>query len=134
MFGDRPQARVLEDMCGLVGEARVPMPDATKWLEDLAETEPMQLKDLKRTGVKRIDPALFRDFTSLQSSLARRPGSQLSSDRCGRTRRPTALLRLRAFRAELSSRWNGCARLYEMRAMRGRLPFCTMPQARGQML
>jgi hypothetical protein len=63
MFGDRPKARGIEYMRGLVGEARVPMPDATKWLEDLAETEPMQLTDLKRTGVKRIDPALFRDFT-----------------------------------------------------------------------
>ena len=41
----------------------VPMPEAPKSLQDLAETEPMQLTDLERPGVKRIDPARFRDFT-----------------------------------------------------------------------
>jgi hypothetical protein len=46
-------------------EARrsVPMPDVPKSLQDLTETEPMRIADLERAGVKRIDPARFRDFT-----------------------------------------------------------------------
>jgi hypothetical protein len=41
----------------------VPMPEAPKSLQDLAETEPMHPEDLERAGVKRIDPTKFRDFT-----------------------------------------------------------------------
>jgi hypothetical protein len=41
----------------------VPMPDPPKSLLDLAETEPMTLADLESAGIKRIDPAKFRDFT-----------------------------------------------------------------------
>jgi hypothetical protein len=41
----------------------VPMPEAPKSIQDLADTEPMQSTDLERPGVKRIDPARFRDFT-----------------------------------------------------------------------
>jgi hypothetical protein len=41
----------------------MPMPDPPKSLEDLTETEPMTLADLERAGVKRGDPARFKDFT-----------------------------------------------------------------------
>jgi hypothetical protein len=41
----------------------VPMPEAPKSLQDLADTEPMQSTDLKRPGVKRVDRARFRGFT-----------------------------------------------------------------------
>jgi hypothetical protein len=40
----------------------VPMPEAPKSLQDLAETEPMQSTDLERFGIKRADPARFRVF------------------------------------------------------------------------
>jgi len=40
----------------------VPMPEAPKSLQDLAETEPMQPANLERFGIKRADPARFRDF------------------------------------------------------------------------
>lgn len=39
------------------------MPDPPKSLQNLPETEPMRDADLKRTGVERIDPARFLDFT-----------------------------------------------------------------------
>jgi hypothetical protein len=42
----------------------VPMPDPPQWMQDLAdsETEPMTSADLERAGVKRGDPARFKDF------------------------------------------------------------------------
>jgi hypothetical protein len=43
--------------------SRVPMPEAPKSLQNLTETEPMDVADLERAGVKRVDPARFRDFT-----------------------------------------------------------------------
>jgi hypothetical protein len=40
----------------------VPMPEAPESLQDLAETGPMESTDLERFGIKRADPARFRDF------------------------------------------------------------------------
>jgi hypothetical protein len=40
----------------------VPMPDAPKSLQDLADTGSMESTDFQRAGIKRIDPARFRDF------------------------------------------------------------------------
>jgi hypothetical protein len=40
----------------------VPMPEAPKSLQDLADTGPMESAGLRRVGIKRADPARFRHF------------------------------------------------------------------------
>jgi hypothetical protein len=61
-FLDRDDPIAMEQM---FEEARrsVSMPEAPKSLQTLTEAEPMDVADLERAGVKRVDPARFRDFT-----------------------------------------------------------------------
>jgi hypothetical protein len=40
----------------------VPMPDPPQWMQDLADAEPMESTDLESLGIKRGDPARFKDF------------------------------------------------------------------------
>jgi hypothetical protein len=60
-FLDRDDATSMNEV---FEEARrsVPMPEAPKSLQNLTETEPMRVADLESAGVKRVDPARFRDF------------------------------------------------------------------------
>ena len=62
MHLDRDEPAAMQEIFEKAWNA-VPMPEAPKSLQDLAETGPMQSTDLERPGVKRIDPARFRDFT-----------------------------------------------------------------------
>ena len=62
MHLDRDEPAAMQEIFEKAWNA-VPMPEAPKSIQDLADTEPMQSTDLERPGVKRIDPARFRDFT-----------------------------------------------------------------------
>jgi hypothetical protein len=61
MLLDRDEPAAMQEIFEKAWNA-VPMPEAPKSLEDLVETEPMQLTDLERFGIKRADPARFRVF------------------------------------------------------------------------
>ena len=61
MLLDRDEPAAMQEIFDQAWNA-VPMPEAPKSLQDLAETEPMQLTDLERFGIKRADPARFRVF------------------------------------------------------------------------
>jgi hypothetical protein len=61
VFLDRADPTEMQEIFEKAWNA-VPMPEAPKSLQDLAETGPMQLQDLERAGVKRADPARFRVF------------------------------------------------------------------------
>lgn len=61
MHLDRDEPAAMQEIFDQAMNA-VPMPEAPKSLQDLAETGPMQSADLERIGVKRADPARFRVF------------------------------------------------------------------------
>jgi 5-methylcytosine-specific restriction protein A len=62
MLVDRDEPAAMQEIFEKAWNA-VPMPEAPKSLQDLAETEPMQPADFQRAGIKRVDPARFRNFT-----------------------------------------------------------------------
>jgi hypothetical protein len=61
MHLDRDEPAAMQEIFEKAMNA-VPMPEAPKSLQDLADTGPMELTDLERFGIKRADPARFRDF------------------------------------------------------------------------
>jgi hypothetical protein len=61
MLLDRDEPAAMQEIFEQAWNA-VPMPEAPKSLQDLAETGPMQFTDLERFGIKRADPARFRVF------------------------------------------------------------------------
>jgi hypothetical protein len=61
MLLDRDEPAAMQEIFDQAWNA-VPMPEAPKSLQDLAETGPMQSADLERFGIKRADPARFRVF------------------------------------------------------------------------
>jgi hypothetical protein len=61
MLLDRDEPAAMQEIFEQAWNA-VPVPEAPKSLQDLAETEPMQLTNLERFGIKRADPARFRVF------------------------------------------------------------------------
>jgi hypothetical protein len=61
MLLDRSEPAAMQEVFDQAMSA-VPMPEAPKSLQDLAETRPMQSADLDRIGVKRADPARFDIF------------------------------------------------------------------------
>ena len=61
MHLDRDEPAAMQEIFEKARNA-VPMPEAPKSLQDLAETGPMQLTDLERFGIKRADPARFSVF------------------------------------------------------------------------
>src|ERR1700733_7037130 len=61
MHLDRDEPAAMQEVFEKAWDA-VPMPEAPKSLQDLAETGPMQLTNLERFGIKRADPARFRVF------------------------------------------------------------------------
>jgi hypothetical protein len=61
MLLDRDEPAAMQEIFEKAWNA-VPMPEAPKSLQDLADTGPMELTDLERFGIKRADPARFRDF------------------------------------------------------------------------
>jgi hypothetical protein len=61
MLLDRDEPAAMQEIFEKAWNA-VPMPEAPKSLQDLAETGPMQSADLERFGIKRADPVRFRVF------------------------------------------------------------------------
>jgi hypothetical protein len=61
MHLDRDEPAAMQEVFEKAMKA-VPMPEAPKSLQDLADTGPMESTDFQRAGIKRIDPARFRDF------------------------------------------------------------------------
>jgi hypothetical protein len=61
MHLDRDEPAAMQEIFKKAWDA-VPMPEAPKSLQDLAETGPMQLTDQERFGIKRADPARFSVF------------------------------------------------------------------------
>ena len=62
MHLDRDEPAAMQEIFEKAWDA-VPMPEAPKSLQDLADTGPMQPAGFQRVGIKRVDPARFRDFT-----------------------------------------------------------------------
>jgi hypothetical protein len=61
MLLDRDEPAAMQEIFEKAWNA-VPMPEAPKSLQDLAETRPTQSTDFERFGIKRADPARFRVF------------------------------------------------------------------------
>jgi hypothetical protein len=62
MHLDRDEPAAMQEIFDQAMNA-VPRPEAPQSLQELADTEPMESADLERVGIKRVDPARFRDFT-----------------------------------------------------------------------
>jgi hypothetical protein len=61
MHLDRDEPAAMQEVFEKAWNA-VPMPEAPKSLQDLADTGPMELTDVERFGIKRADPARFSVF------------------------------------------------------------------------
>jgi hypothetical protein len=61
MHLDRDEPAAMQEVFDKARDS-VPMPEAPKSLQDLADTGSMESTDFRRAGIKRVDPSRFRDF------------------------------------------------------------------------